>query len=436
MRLLIVDDEKNARDGLSAALSGSYAVTVAASGAEAIGLLTAAVPPIDLVLADLRMAGKTGLDVVAFCRGLSPSPSCILMTAYGDIGTAVRAMKQGAADFLPKPLDLDAVEGALRRAAEERFPSIQREKLMDSGGMVIGKSAAMDKLMETVRLVAATDSTALLVGETGVGKEMIAREIHRLSQRSEEPFLAINGAAIPHDMVESALFGHERGAFTDASRLHRGYFERAGGGTLLLDEVSELPPETQVKLLRVLETRSFERLGGQQPIPVSLRLIAATNVPLEERVRSGQFRSDLYYRLCVIPLAIPPLRDRPEDIPPLLEHFWGQWRNRPSVDSGALAILKKYRWPGNVRELRNFCEAMAVLRSGSIISPKDLDGRFFANEESASGKPIAIAPVANCDRSQIIRALEEAGGNRAKAAKILSVGRSTLYRHMRSNGIA
>jgi DNA-binding NtrC family response regulator len=428
-RLLIVDDEKNARDGLAAALKGSYSVVTAASGTEAIALLANENPKIDLVLTDLRMAGKTGLDVVAFCRGLMPSPPCILMTAYGDIATAVRAMKQGAADFLPKPLDLDVVEASLRRAADGRGEVALQATHGEDFEQIVWKSPAMEKLMATVRLVAAADSTVLLSGETGVGKELLAREIHRLSPRRGGPFIAVNGAAIPHDMVESALFGHERGAFTDAHRQHRGYFERACGGTLLLDEVSELPLDTQVKLLRVLETRTFERLGGQQPVRTDLRLVAAANVPLEERVRTGQFRSDLYYRLCIVPLTVPPLRERTEDIVPLLKHFLKRWQNPPTIGAEALAVLKKYQWPGNVRELRNFCESMAVLRSGMTISPNDLDGRFYIST-SQSTEPIAVAPN-GCDIGQIRRAIEEAGGNRARAAKILGIGRSTLYRRMK-----
>ena len=429
-RLLIVDDEKNARDGLAVALRDSYDVLTAASGTEAIGLLANGSPPIDLVLTDLRMAGKTGLDVAAFCRQLTPSPPCVLMTAYGDIATAVRAVKQGAADFLPKPLDLDAVEAALRRAVAERGRvDVSQSKPGEGDEQIIGRSPPMEKVMATLRLVAASNSTVLLTGETGVGKELLAREIHRLSSRRSGPFIAVNGAAIPHDMVESALFGHERGAFTDAHRQHRGYFERACGGTLLLDEVSELPLDTQIKLLRVLETRTFERLGGQQPVLADVRLVAASNVSLEERVRSGQFRSDLYYRLCIVPISVPPLRERTEDIVPLLKHFLKRWQNPPTIGAEALALLKKYSWPGNVRELRNFCESMAVLRGGAAISPKDLDGRFCLSAIPPI-VPIAVAQ-SDCDVAQIRQAIEEAGGNRAKAAKILGIGRSTLYRKMK-----
>ncbi|MDR0340019.1 MAG: sigma-54 dependent transcriptional regulator, partial [Puniceicoccales bacterium] len=374
-RLLIVDDEKSARDGLAAALRERYEVCTAASGMEAIRLLSSTMPSFDIVLTDLRMAGKSGLDVAAFCQNLVPQPPCILMSAYGDIATAVRAMKQGAADFLPKPLDLDAVEVALERALKERIAATHGTT-GEIDSPVLGSSPAMANALELVRKVAPAEATVLLTGETGVGKELLAKEIHRLSSRSGGPFLAVNGAAIPRDMVESALFGHERGAFTDAHRQHRGYFERAASGTLLLDEVGELPMETQVKLLRVLETRTFERLGGQETLTADLRLIAATNVPLEELVRSGQFRSDLYYRLCVVPIAVPPLRERAEDIPVLLEHFFRHAERPPRIRKDALDILRRYPWPGNVRELRNFCESMAVLRAGGAIGAEDLDGRF------------------------------------------------------------
>ncbi|MDR0678984.1 MAG: sigma-54 dependent transcriptional regulator [Puniceicoccales bacterium] len=429
-RLLIVDDEKNARDGLAAALRERYDVRTAASGMEAIRLLSGAIPPIDLVLTDLRMAGKSGLDVVAFCRTLTPPPPCILMTAYGDIATAVRAIKQGAADFLPKPLDLDAVEVALERALGERSAIVQMARgEMDSP--ILGNSSAMTRVLELVRRVAPSEVTVLLTGETGVGKELLAKEIHRLSSRSGGPFLAVNGAAIPRDMVESALFGHERGAFTDAHRQHRGYFERAAGGTLLLDEVGELPPETQVKLLRVLETRTFERLGGRETLTADLRLISATNVPLEELVRSGQFRSDLYYRLCVVPITVPPLRERSEDIPALLEHFFRRTDRPPQIRKDALAILQRYPWPGNVRELRNFCESMAVLRADGVVAADDLDGRFRALPQAKTATAIPLPYGEPDDGTALGRALEAAGGNRTRAAKILGIGRSTLYRRMR-----
>ncbi|MDR2663953.1 MAG: sigma-54 dependent transcriptional regulator [Puniceicoccales bacterium] len=433
LRLLIVDDEKNARDGLAEAFRDRYVVQTAASGMEAIRLLSGAVPPIDLVLTDLRMAGKSGLDVVAFCRSLQPPPPCILMTAYGDIAMAVQAMKQGAADFLAKPLDLDAVEVALQKALEERSSQSQPPK-EGAGGPILGNSPAMAKVLELVRKVAPSEAAVLLTGETGVGKELLAREIHRLSSRRGGPFFAVNGAAIPRDMVESALFGHERGAFTDAYRQHRGYFERASGGTLLLDEVGELSPETQVKLLRVLETRTFERLGGQETLTADLRLVAATNVPLEELVRSGQFRSDLYYRLCVVPIAVPSLRERAEDIPLLLDHFFRRADRPPTIRRDALALLQRYRWPGNVRELRNFCESIAILRAGEVLCAKDLDGRFRLSPAELDAIPLPCGEL-DSDSSALRRALETAGENRARAAKILGISRSTLYRRMRREGL-
>jgi DNA-binding NtrC family response regulator len=415
-RLLIVDDERHAREGLAQALRGKYAIDLAAGGTEAIALLREKHPPHDLVLTDLRMPGKSGLDVVAFCQHLPRPPRCILMTAYGDIATAVHAMKAGAADFLPKPLDLTAVEAALRRAAEE----------CENGGggaesIVLGRSPAMGRVWELVRRAAPSEATILLTGETGTGKELVAREIHRLSRRSAGPFLAVNGAALPKEMVESALFGHERGAFTDAHRRHSGYFERAGGGTLLLDEVAELPVETQVKLLRVLETRRFERLGGTETLVADVRLVAASNVNLADAVRRAAFREDLFYRLNVVAIPLPPLRARREDIPLLLEHFWQMQNHPPLLPPETLEILLAYDWPGNVRELRNFCEAMAILHGGESIPPDRLDGRFFA---AAPDRPEPAG-------SAIARALREAGGNRTRAAALLGMGRSTFYRHLR-----
>jgi DNA-binding NtrC family response regulator len=418
-RLLIVDDERNARQGLAQALGRDYAAVTAAGGLEAIRLLGEARPPFDLVLTDLRMAGKSGLDVVEFCQTLASPPPCILMTAYGDIETAVRAMKKGAADFLPKPLDLDAVELALKEAVAA-VPGWGED-----GPPLLGNSEAMVRLLQTVARVAPTDATVLLLGETGVGKELFAREIHRRSGRKGKPFLPVNGAALPRDMVESALFGHERGAFTDAHQRRCGYFERARGGTLLLDEVGELPLEIQVKLLRVLESRTLERLGGSEAIPIDVRLIAATNADLEERMRRGQFREDLFHRLNVVTIPIPPLRERREDIPPLIQHFCGASANPPHISHETMCLLPTYPWPGNVRELRNFCHSLCVLHGGEKISPEHLDGRFF----QANQRPIPPLP-SRTPLPALEQALHSTGGNHTRAAKILGISRSTLYRRL------
>ncbi|MDR2576509.1 MAG: sigma-54 dependent transcriptional regulator [Puniceicoccales bacterium] len=432
-RLLIVDDERNAREGLAEALRGSYDVCTAASGGEAIRILGEARPAIELVLTDLRMAGQSGIDVVAHCRKMSPSPKCVLMTAYGDIATAVKAMKTGAADFLPKPLDLDVVEVTLKNLCEKNhdptLASLNEGEKCD----ILGHSPAMENTLQIVHRVAATDATVLLTGETGVGKELLAKEIHRKSRRSGRPFIAVNGAALPCDTVESALFGHERGAFTDAHRQHIGYFERAGGGTLFLDEVGELPPSIQVKLLRVLETHTFERVGGQQTLSADVRLVAATNAPLEERVRDGLFREDLYYRLAVVPIPVPPLRERTEDIPLLLEHFFQKFPNAPTLSPEVLRTLRRYPWPGNVRELRNFCEAMGVLHPGEVILREHLDGRFLCGGTADAGK-FAIPLGDGRTTSPLQRALEAADGNHSHAAKLLGVSRSTFYRMLHRDG--
>ncbi|MDR2030474.1 MAG: sigma-54 dependent transcriptional regulator [Puniceicoccales bacterium] len=408
-RLLIVDDERHAREGLAAAMGGSYSVAMASSAAEAMAQLQNAGQPFDLLLTDLRMPGRSGLDIVAFCRTLPNPPACILMTAYGDIPTAVQAMRAGAVDFLSKPLNLDAVEAALARAMAGRSTA--------TDGKILGQSPAMGRVLGLVERVARSDATVLIMGETGTGKELIAREIHGRSGRARGPFLAINGAALPREMVESALFGHERGAFTDANRRHIGYLERAAGGTLLLDEVGELPIETQVKLLRVLENRSYERLGGSETLAMDVRILAATNRDLRNAMENGTFRSDLFYRLNVVPLTLPPLRERREDIPILLDHFFHAHANPPTLAPATLAILCSYDWPGNVRELRNFCDSQSVLRAGERIFPNQLDSRFC--------QPLADGKDAIC------HALAEAGGNRSRAAKLLGLGRSTLYRRLR-----
>lgn len=436
-RILIVDDEKHARDGLAAALGQRYGVATAPNGQEAMELLKR--QSFDLVLTDLRMSGPSGLDVISFCRSLNPPPQCVLLTAYGDIATAVRAMKLGAADFITKPIDLDSLEATVAL-------------LLDGGrecrgsGEVVWRSPAMGRVLDLVRRVASSDATVMLIGETGVGKEVIANEIHRLSRRSGGPFVPINGSALPPDMIESELFGHERGAFTDAHRQHLGYFERADGGTLFFDEVGELPSPVQVKLLRVLETKRFVRLGGQEARAVDVRFISATHRDLEKMVRSGDFREDLFYRLNVIRITVPPLRERPEDLLPLMDFFLRSRPNRPQFSPDVLRQLMAYRWPGNVRELRNFCDYCSILHGGETVQLGQLDGRFFGDAAVLPGEgsydlagPTYRRPgrdTVSVDGGQLSleRALEISGGNLSRAAKLLGISRSTFYRRLRQEG--
>jgi len=448
--VLIVDDEKHTREGLRAALEEKYETFVAKDAMEAARLMQD-VPP-DAVLTDLRMAGEDGMAVIDRALKLSPQPVCIMMTAYGDVETAVKAMNKGAYWFLQKPVDLRQVEILLERGLKAR--STEKEVValktrLDrkfSLGEVIGSSDALTQAIEQVRTVAPSSATVLLLGETGTGKELFAQMIHQASPRAKGPFVAVHCAAIPANLLESELFGHERGAFTGANERRIGRFESADGGTLFLDEIGEIDATTQIKLLRFLETRSVERLGSHKPIALDLRLVCATNRDLRQMVAEGKFREDLFYRLSVVPLRLPPLRERRDDIPLLLTHYLKKFaseNNTPEakLSSAALATLVQYAWPGNIRELRNTCENLAVLRAGKTVEPPDLDVRF--TQPAPVSRPV-LSPVSMgsgvmtpgvFDREQneknlLRQALASAGGNRTKAAEALGISRRTLHRKL------
>ena len=448
--VLIVDDEKHTRDGLRAALEEKYETFVAKDATEAARLMQD-VPP-DAVLTDLRMAGEDGMAVIDRALKLSPQPVCIMMTAYGDVETAVKAMNKGAYWFLQKPVDLRQVEILLERGLKAR--STEKEVValktrLDrkfSLGEVIGSSDALTQAIEQVRTVAPSSATVLLLGETGTGKELFAQMIHQASPRAKGPFVAVHCAAIPANLLESELFGHERGAFTGANERRIGRFESADGGTLFLDEIGEIDATTQIKLLRFLETRSVERLGSHKPIALDLRLVCATNRDLRQMVAEGKFREDLFYRLSVVPLRLPPLRERRDDIPLLLTHYLKKFaseNNTPEakLSSAALATLVHYAWPGNIRELRNTCENLAVLRTGKTVEPPDLDVRF--TQPTPVSRPVlspttmgsGVMTPGVFDREQneknlLRQALASAGGNRTKAAEALGISRRTLHRKL------
>ena len=441
--VLIVDDEKHSREGLRAALEDKYETFVAKDAAEA-GRLMQDVPP-DAILTDLRMAGEDGMSVIDRALKLPNQPVCIMMTAYGDVETAVQAMSRGAYWFMQKPVDLRQVELLLERGLRAR--SVEKEVVtlktrLDrkfSLGEVIGSSAALQRSIEQVRSVATSNATVLLLGETGTGKELFAQMIHQASNRAKGPFMAVHCAAIPANLLESELFGHEKGAFTGANERRVGRFESADGGTLFLYEIGEIDATTQVKLLRFLETRSVERLGSHRPIPLDLRLVCATNRDLLQMVREGKFREDLYYRLSVVPLQLPPLRERQDDIPLLLSHYLERFAKEnglapAKLSSEAEAVLVRYPWPGNIRELRNACENLAVLRSGKSVGPADLDARFT---QPVAGRSGTVAPATPhiLDREQnekqlLKQALATAGGNRARAAELMGISRRTLHRKL------
>jgi DNA-binding NtrC family response regulator len=400
------------------------------------------------VLTDLRMAGEDGLAVIDRALKLSPQPVCLMMTAYGDVETAVQAMSRGAYWFMQKPVDLRQVELLLERGlkarATEKEVAVLKTRLdrKFSLGEVVGSSAALQHAIEQVRSVATSNATVLLLGETGTGKELFAQMIHQASNRAKGPFMAVHCAAIPANLLESELFGHEKGSFTGANERRVGRFESADGGTLFLDEIGEIDATTQIKLLRFLETRSVERLGSHKPIALDLRLVCATNRDLLQMVKEGKFREDLYYRLSVVPLRMPPLRERQDDIPLLLAHYLKRFAAENHLAEvrlapDALGVLARYPWPGNIRELRNTCENLAVLRAGKVLTAAELDPRY-TQPTNLGGVVRPVLPAASggmFDKEQnekelLKQALASANGNRTKAAELLGISRRTLHRKL------
>jgi len=450
--VLIVDDEKHTREGLQQALAENYDVTVAANADEAFNLLEA--QPFDVVLTDLRMPGKSGLKIIDKALALPNRPAVLMMTAYGNIETAVEAMKRGAVDFLTKPVNIERLEVLIQRALKAKTLEVEvqhlHERLDERFNLerIIGTSPKLKAVIDKMKLVAASRATILIEGESGTGKELIAQAIHQASPRARGPFVAVHCAALSESLLESELFGHERGSFTGATERRIGRFESADGGTLFLDEIGEISQSTQVKLLRFLETKSIERVGGSKPIELDVRLVAATNRNLEQTVRDGKFREDLYFRLNVVRLFMPPLRERAEDIPLLLAHFiklFSEENGVPplSVEPGALRTLQAYPWPGNIRELRNFCENAVVLRRGGSLTEYDLEPKFRspvmaaasgppAGQESGLASHTAAASsslsVEENEKRLLREALVKARGNRTKAAELMGVSRRTLHR--------
>ncbi len=444
--VLIVDDEKHTREGLRQALEEEYDVYLASDADEAFNLME--IEDFDVILTDLRMAGKSGMRVIDKAISLPKQPICIMMTAYGNVETAVEAMKRGAFDFLTKPVNLEKLEILIRRALRTRnleqenkeLQSRLDEKFSISG--IVGESSALRDVIAKVELVAPSKATILIEGETGTGKELIARAIHQNSPRSDGPFITVNCAALAPSLLESELFGHEKGAFTGATERRIGRFEAADGGTLFLDEIGEIDASTQVKLLRFLEQRTFERLGSLKPISVDVRLVAATNRNLEEMANKGEFRDDLFYRLNVVRIYMPPLRERQPDIPVLLSHFIQEYSKENGVppvtiDPSAMERLLAYRWPGNIRELRNFAENVVIMRRGNRITEFDLDPKFTRPEgPAAKADPLPAAPAAHSlsiedNEKRLLRnALVQARGNRTRAAELMGISRRTLHRKL------
>jgi len=432
-RILVIDDERRMCNVLQAALEEEgYEVEVAFNGDQ--GVKKFQQEGFDLVIVDLKMPGKDGIAVLEDVKRLSPSTEVILMTAYATAQTAVEAMKKGAYDYLIKPLEMEELKLKIKHIFEKK--SLEKEnielraqlKRKYSFENIIGNSGPMQEVFRLVEKVAPSDTTVLLMGESGTGKELIAQAIHHNSPRAKEPFIAVNCAALPESLLESELFGHEKGAFTGADKRKLGRFELAGEGTIFLDEIAEIPPSVQVKLLRVLQAKELVRVGGTQTIKVKARIIVATNRDLEKAMREGSFREDLYYRISVFPIYLPPLRERKEDIPALVEHFLKKYGGPESrIDGRALDRLMKYSWPGNVRELENVIERALILCGGGVITEKELPSHLLHYIPSEPDIPEEVLPLEEVERRLIYKALEKAKGNKSRAAKLLGITRRKLY---------
>jgi len=446
-RILLVDDEANIRRMLGALLQAEgFETAEAANGNAALSALESAAP--DAVLLDLMMpGGPDGISTLEQLKRRAPDLPVVMMSGKANLTDAVRATKLGAFQFLEKPLTPEGVLAALRAALELSRTRAENRRLHEALGHsdpLVGTSQALHEVRARIALIAPTEARVLITGESGTGKELVASAIHRQSARAARPFVCVNSAAIPKDLVESEMFGHERGAFTGAGERRLGRFELADGGTLFLDEVGDLGAEAQAKLLRVLETGVIERLGGEKPITVDVRVIAATNKRLAKAAQEGRFREDLLFRLDVLPIHIPPLRERTDDIAPLVQHFVARQEARLGrpvrYDAGAIPLLMGYSWPGNVRELANIVERLAILAGADVISADDV-ARVLPNSAGAPAEGGTWTDVALADaldryeRTLIARALSAAHGNVADAARKLATDRANLYRRMRRLGL-
>lgn len=449
--LLIVDDEKNTREGLRSSLEDDFDVYTAPDQAGAMEVLRN--DKVDLLLADLRLGNEDGMELIEQALKQADPPVCIMMTAYGSVDTAVEAMKRGAYDFVTKPINIDKLEILIRRALKERRMEDENRQLRQQVerrfGMenLIGESPAIREVLETIRQVAPTRATVLIEGESGTGKELVAHAIHNLSNRHKARFVAVHCAALSAQLLESELFGHEKGAFTGASERRIGRFEQASGGTLFLDEIGEIDSATQVKILRVLGERTFERVGGNKTLQADVRLVAATNKDLATLVSEGKFRDDLFFRLNVVQIQMPPLRERKTDIPLLAHAFLKHFAEENAKQVGeisdeAMNRLLAYNWPGNVRELRTAIEHGVVMTNSDRIEVGALPPAVRRNDSQALGASAVSDPTSGfiekneslnlqeTERQLILRALEDCGNNRTAAAKKLGISRRTLYRKL------
>ena len=448
-KILIVDDEKNTREGVARFLrTKDFDCELADNGKTALEILNSF--KIDIVLTDLRMPAMGGMELIKKIKEISKEITVIVLTAYGSVETAVEALKRGADDFLTKPINLEKLYITITRitktiSLEQENKQLKRQ-LDDKFGLekIIGNSNAIQKVFDVVKQVAPSRASILIQGESGTGKELIAQAIHGLSTRSSYPFVPVHCASLADNLLESELFGHEKGAFTGAIAQKIGRFEQANHGSLFLDEVGEISMAVQVKLLRVLQEQVFERVGGTQTIKTDIRLIAATNKSLDDEVKNNSFREDLFYRLNVVTINLPPLRDRQEDIPLLIDHYLKKFRkenNKSSleIDKNAIKVLQKYLWPGNIRELRNCIENMVVLAKTDVLSADDIPEKIVfslqSNVNLLNPGSNSKLNIKNREKELIIKALDETKNNRSKAAEILGLSRRTLYRKLQKYGL-
>ena len=471
-KLLLIDDEEDVRYSLQRILaSEEIELATAASGEEGLKIIPRFKP--DLVLMDVRMTGMTGMETLRKIRTTDPKLLVILMTAYGTTQTAIEAMKLGAYDYLLKPFDIPKLKEVIAnaiKAARDMKQVVSYQPMLESEDYelgIIGRSGPMQGVFKLIGQIAATDTTALITGESGTGKELVARAIYHHSDRAQQPFLAVNCAAIPEQLLESELFGHEKGAFTGASVQRIGKFEQCNNGTIFLDEIGDMTPATQTKILRVLQSGTFERVGGNSPLTVDVRVIAATNKPLEAAVAAKQFREDLFYRLNVVRIHLPPLRDRRDDIPLLVNYFLEKIarehsRKPKSIAAAAIKLLEKYHWPGNVRELENAIRRAHVMSKTDAILPSDMPPEISGAATGVAAPPATIATgdttasdaatlarqlfqiakrdpklkiIPAVERELVIQALKETGDNQVNAAKLLGITRATLRKRIEKFGI-
>ncbi|HVR74678.1 MAG TPA: sigma-54 dependent transcriptional regulator [Planctomycetota bacterium] len=445
--ILIIDDDKNHAEGTADVLEmASYSCDIATSGRQGVEALQKR--QYDLVLTDLVMADVGGLEILRHAQQINPFVAVIVFTGHGTVETAVEALKRGAVDYLVKPLDIDAlrirVEKALERQELTRVNVDLARRLDQKFGFegIIGNSEPMRQLIELLQQISETDVTVLITGENGTGKDLVARAIHENSLRKKRALVPLNCAALSAQLVESELFGHEKGAFTGAHFQKKGRFEFANQGTLFLDEVGDIPLETQVKLLRVLEDGELTRVGSNEPLKVNVRLISATNRPLEQLVREGRFREDLYYRLKVVTVHLPPLRERPQDIPLLVDHFirdFARIYRKPitGLKSDVLNILIGHAWPGNVRELKHVIENMVVVSRDPVLKLENLPPNIYRAEKKGSPDFPSLVGISlrDMEKELIQNTLAHVSGNRHEAARILKIGERTLYRKIKRYGL-